>query len=83
VKPSVIDARDPRQVEVEGLVKDLAEAVHDQCPPHVGYLFVVYDRGERGFMAYAANSERADVVALLRELADKLEAEAAEASSRG
>jgi hypothetical protein len=72
----------PTQATLEAIVRDIGhtiagavkEAAALEGAP-IGFAFFLFDFGEDGSMAYAANARRPDVVALLEELAAKIRAE--------
>ena len=61
--------------ELEIINAHMARALKEEMPPGyaIGWVLITFDFGPKGFMTYASNSQRADVVKLLRELASKIE----------
>lgn len=57
------------------LGKSLGEELGDLTTgPPLGFMLMVFDFGEGGFLSYVSNAQRADMVKVLREQADRLEA---------
>lgn len=64
------------KAELEKRTEMLGRAVGKQLPEGVGFALVTYDIGETGHMAYIANGDRHDVMALFRELGQHMENDA-------
>lgn len=72
-----IDVVNPHEL-LSSLVRGLADPLrHSLDGSGLGFALILFDFGEDGTMAYAADGERAGVIRMLRELADKLEADLA------
>lgn len=72
----------PTQATLEAIAGDIgrtiAGAVEEASALEgspIGFAFFLFDFGEKGSMAYAANARRSDVATLLEELAGKIRAE--------
>jgi hypothetical protein len=59
--------------QLETICGDIGKTIHRAVPPGVGYALLVFDMGEAGWMTYASNAERVDMVKAMRELADKMD----------
>jgi hypothetical protein len=60
-----------------GVARILQQAIkEDRFGERVGFCLLMFDFGEEGSFAYAANAQRADVVRLLKEAREKIGAEA-------
>lgn len=65
------------QQDLEALTKKLSSDVSrtvDGCPGEIGYMLMIFDYGPQGFCAYSSNAQRADMIELLRQQANRLEA---------
>lgn len=66
------DNRDPRQVELEAITRlignQIAGEMNDASTgPPLGFMFMVFDFGEGGFLSYISNAKREDVIKTLEE----------------
>lgn len=52
----------------------VAEMNDANSGPPVGFMLMLFDFGPNGFSSYISNARRADMVKLLREQADRMEA---------
>lgn len=52
----------------------VAEMNDANSGPPVGFMLMLFDFGPNGFSSYISNARRADMVRLLREQADRMEA---------
>lgn len=59
--------------EGEVACRQLAEALNETMPEGWGFTLILFSYGEDGFSTYISTAQRADMVASLRELCDKLE----------
>lgn len=68
-------ATDTRTREsLERVARNVGDALRGVVPPGVGFMFNVFEfGGPGGWSTYVCNGQRADMVAHLRELADRLE----------
>lgn len=64
--------RQEARLELEHLVRGIAESLREALPRSVGFAVALFDFGDKGSMAYAANAKREDVVKMLGELRDKI-----------
>lgn len=62
-----------RALEIAGLLKASCDRVKKQTNRDVGFVLLLYDHGPGGFLSYMSNSERGDVVKLMKEFIDKAE----------
>lgn len=53
----------------------LGDAIRNSLPPGIGYALIVFHFGESidNWLSYSSNANRIDLIATLREVADKLE----------
>ena len=63
------------RAELEANARDVGAAIAACMLPGTGFVFIAFDFGAKGNMAFLSNAQREDTIALLRELADKLESE--------
>jgi len=61
--------------EMQRLLKDVGMKVASACPPGIGFALLVFQFGPGGFMTYASNGQREDMVKAMRELIARVEAE--------
>lgn len=61
--------------DAEAIARDIGKLIGSQMPPGWGYCLILFTFGEGGHMTYISNANRDDVVATLKELAGKMEAE--------
>lgn len=67
-----------RKSELETIVGIMAREIVTEMDdlrsgPPIGFALLVFDFGENGFLAYASNAERRDMIRSLREQADRME----------
>lgn len=57
-----------------GIARMLQKAINESAEPgqRLGFALLMFDFGEEGSFAYAANAQRADVLKLLREAEEKI-----------
>lgn len=60
------------EATAKGIGQIIAGAVRDAAGPSVGFLFVMFDFGDRGSMSYMSNGQREDILKMLEELRGKL-----------
>lgn len=70
-----------RREELEAIVNMIGRQILDEMNdattgPPVGFVFLCFDFGPKGFCAYVSNADPADLAKLLREHADAMEAQA-------
>lgn len=70
-----IGASGLRRVEIERACAILGRTLSDRMLPGMGFAFLLFDFGTAGNLAYISNSRREDMIAALRELIARLEAE--------
>lgn len=58
----------------EALTREIADILKKIMPAGCGFLFMIANQGDEGWMTYAASIARGDAVKMLRDLAGKLEA---------
>lgn len=58
----------------EVVARDIGRTIKEACPPGWGFALILASYGEDGFMTYLASMQRQDAIKLLRETADKIEA---------
>ena len=63
-----------RAREVGNPMKKVCENWSLRTGRSIGFLFMLYDHGEGGFLSYMSNSERSDVVKMLEEFIGKVKA---------
>lgn len=68
-----------RRRELESIVRLIADEMvaemnNANTGPPIGFMLMLFDFGPGGFSAYVSNAARADMVRLLREQADRMEA---------
>lgn len=65
------------QAELEAKTKEIGQVIGDvvrkTCGESMGFMFVTFNFGEAGHLAYVSNANREDMIKSLRELADNLE----------
>lgn len=54
-------------------MQSIARVVGNMTPKGWGFAVLCFSYGENGFMNWASNAHRADMIKALREMADKLE----------
>ena len=59
--------------EMEQLAAGIGKGLAKHVPDGLAFTFILADFGDGGSMAYLSNAERADIVKMLREMADKLD----------
>lgn len=64
----------PIRPEVREQMNDVARAIDGALPAGKGFVLLVFDFGDGGFMNYISNSERADMVRAMKEFIAKEEA---------
>ncbi len=60
---------------MEADAREIGTLIGEALEPGVGFALVLFDVGATGNMTYISNAERAEVALLMRELADKMEAD--------
>ena len=68
-----------RREELVTITRMIGKALVDEMNdvntgPPIGFMLMLYDFGPAGFTSYISNGQRADVIKLLREQADRMEA---------
>lgn len=72
-------ARTREQRALETLTRTIGKAITAEMNdlssgPPLGFFLMVFDFGKDGFCSYISNAQRADMIKVLREQADRLEA---------
>lgn len=65
-----------RQKQIENDLKLIAAGVNDEIKERfgkMGFALIVFDFGRPGISNYISNAQRSDMIAALRETADRLE----------
>ena len=65
--PILLQDLERRALEVGVILKGI-------MPEGVGYAFLMFTFGDDGWMTYASNAQRADMIKALNEMVEKLEA---------
>jgi hypothetical protein len=60
---------------LEAHARDLARALKSGMPGDCGFVIVLFNHGEGGFMTYLSTGNRQDTIKMMRELCDKMERE--------
>lgn len=60
--------------DLEKRAKEVGLILKGIMPEGVGYAFLMFTSGEDGWMTYASNAQRADMIKALDEMKEKLEA---------
>lgn len=60
---------------MEAKAREIGRLLKTKMPEGVGFFLCLYDFGDSGWMTYVGNGRRDDTIKLLRELAEKLEAD--------
>ena len=60
--------------EVERAAQEVAQRIGGAFPPGWGFALLAFSFGERGYLTHVSNCNRQDLVRVLRETADVLEA---------
>lgn len=68
-----------RRKELESIVRTMGDAIIGEMNdlstgPPLGFMLMVFDFEPGGFSAYISNAQRAGMIKLLREQADRMEA---------
>lgn len=61
--------------DAEPIAREVGKLIGPQCPPGWGFCLILFTFGEGGHMTYVSNAHRDDMVATLKELVGKMEAE--------
>lgn len=61
---------------IERMAQEVAQRIGGAFPPGWGFALLAFNFGEGGYLTHVSNANRADLVKLLRETADVLEANA-------
>lgn len=69
----------PRRKELEIITRMIGDQIIKEMNdassgPPIGFMLMLFDFGPNGFSSYISNARRADVIKLLREQADRMEA---------
>lgn len=67
-------AQEARRLALEMRCRKIAETIAPKLQPGTGFALLTFDFGEGGHTAYVSNAARTDIIKLLREMADSLEA---------
>jgi len=59
---------------VERMASEIGAVIGASLPPGYGFALLVFSFGGDGFLTHISNADRGDLVKLVREYADKLEA---------
>lgn len=62
--------------DLEYRSRKVALVFKDIMPDGVGYAFLMFTFGDDGWMTYASNAQRSDMIKALREMIEKLEGSA-------
>lgn len=68
-----MSTQNEQEMALNAVTAGLAEVIREHLPEGVGFALLLFDLGDRGFMSWASNARRADMVKALREMASKLE----------
>ena len=60
--------------KAERSAQEIAGLIGARLPPNYGFALLVFSFGEGGYLTHVSSAERADLVKLLRECADVLDA---------
>lgn len=63
----------PIRPEVRERMNDVAELIDGALPEGFGFVLLVFNFGEAGFMNYISNADRADMVRAMKEFVAKEE----------
>ena len=72
----------PRIRELEEHCRHIGHAIGSTLPQGIGFALMVFDIGPGGFLTWMSSANRQDMVKLLREQADRLEAGTADTAGR-
>jgi len=59
---------------VKRSAQQVARLIDERLPPGFGFALLVFSFGEHGYLTHVSNAQREDLVKVLRETADVLEA---------
>ena len=65
--------KDPREAALAALNKELGQQLRAAMPKDTGFALLIFDFGPGGYMTWASNASRPDMVRALREMATTLE----------
>lgn len=65
---------DARRKKLEDDVSRIGRRIGDSLAPGIGFTLLFFEFGEQGELAYISNAQRDDMVKVLRQMADRLEA---------
>ena len=68
-------SRTPRERKLDEQTRAIGHLIGDQLPPGCGFVLCLFEFGEHGWSTYISNAQRADMIAHLRHLAQRLEDE--------
>lgn len=71
---SLVDQQ--RRLVLERQCADVGRKIAKLLPAGTGFVFVAYDFGTAGNMAFISNGERPSTIKMLKELAGKIESDA-------
>ena len=61
--------------DLENRAREVGIMLRGIMPEGVGFAFLMFTFGDDGWMTYASNAERADMIKALNEMVEKLEAD--------
>ena len=68
-----VENQEGARLALEAACSKLANTIAECVPDGVAFVFMLTDFGEKGNAAYCSNAEREDMIALLRETANRIE----------
>lgn len=69
-------SRDEVRHELEQQCREIGEVIAENIPRNCGFMLMVFEYGEGGWMTYMSNAKRADMVRVLQEWIDRVNGEA-------